>query len=322
MANNTAAQPHPALRVLYLGTPGELSRGPLLALLDAGFLVCGVAVPAGDSGAPIARLAPERPRSPLPLANPYLSPGIVQIAWQRGIPAFAVGRLASQAAAKTLAGLRPDVACVACFPRRIPPALLRLPPRGWLNVHPSLLPAHRGPAPLFWAFRAGEREIGVTVHFMDERFDTGDIAAQEPLGLPDGVSGAEADHLCAALGGQLLVSVLRGMRAGTLKRRAQPPGGSYGGWPTPADWAISTGWPARRAFNFMRGTDDWGHPYLVEAGGARLLLTSALEYAPDAELGAPYLRAGREVAIQFTPGVLRAWLDVPGHNAVDPTEDT
>jgi methionyl-tRNA formyltransferase len=295
-----------SLRVLYFGTSGVLSHGPLLALLGTGFDICGVVVPAENAELPIAPLAPEQPRSPLPIANPYVSPGIAQLAWQRDIPVFAAGRLSDPAAWRVLADLRPDIACASCFPWRIPPALLGLPPRGWLNVHPSLLPAYRGPAPLFWALRSGERTIGVTVHFMDELFDTGDIALQEPLALPDGVSGAQVDRLCAALGGELLTAALERIQVGELGRRAQPPGGSYGGWPAPDDWAIDTSWPARRAFNFMRGTDDWRHAYFADAGGARLTLKAAIGYAPDAVLGAPYLRAGHEVAIQCSPGVLRA----------------
>ena len=295
-------------RVLYLGTPGEFSRTPLLALLAAGVEVCGVVVPAErrPTPAPIAWLAPERPRSPLPIASPYLAPNIVHIAWERGIAAFEVGHLSDPTTTATLADLRPDIACVACFPWRIPAALLGLPPLGWLNVHPSLLPAYRGPAPLFWAFRNGENTTGVTIHFMDEELDTGDIVAQAPLALPDGISGAETDRMCATLGARLLVETVQCLRRGTLERRAQPAGGSYYGWPSPADWTISTAWPARRAYNFMRGTDDWGRPYLVEAGGERLVLTSALSYTADETTSAPFVRAEREVAIQFTPGVLRA----------------
>src|SRR5262245_19643673 len=176
------------LRVLYFGTPCELARAPLLAVLDAGADVCGVLVPAERGAAPIARLAPAPSRSPLPIAGRYMTPGIVEIAWGRGIAVFAAGRLSDPAMGAALAALRPDVICAACFPHRIPRTLLRLPPLGWLHVHPSLLPAHRGPAPLFWAFRNGEATIGVTVHFMDEEFDTGDIATQAPLALPDGTS--------------------------------------------------------------------------------------------------------------------------------------
>jgi methionyl-tRNA formyltransferase len=231
----------------------------------------------------------------------------VRIAWERGIAVFAAARLGAPETIAALAALRPDLACVACFPRRIPAALLELPPLGWLNIHPSLLPAYRGPAPLFWALRNGAPTVGVTVHFMDEQLDTGDIAAQAPLVLPDGITGVQADRLCADLGGRLLIETLQRLQAGTLERRPQPPGGSYDGWPTPADWALSADWPARRAFNFMRGTNDWGRPYLVVAGGARLWLESAISYAPQELLGAPYTRAGRELAIQFAPGVLRAW---------------
>jgi methionyl-tRNA formyltransferase len=306
MTASSAAQPPAALRVLYVGTTGELSRGPLLALLAAGYTVCGMLVPAEDARLPLARLWPEPPRSPLPLANPYVAPNLVQIAWQHAFPAFAVGSLRDASVAATLAELQPDIACVSCFPRRIPPSLLTLPSHGWLNMHPSLLPAHRGPAPLFWAFRNDERTTGVTIHFMDEQFDTGDIVAQAPLVLPEGIGGAAIDRLCVALGGELLLASLRDLQAGTLERRAQPAGGASEGWPTPSDWSISTVWPARRAFNFMRATDDWGYSYLVEAGAERLLLDSALGYLPDAELGVPYLRAGREVEIQFNPGVLRA----------------
>jgi methionyl-tRNA formyltransferase len=294
------------LRVLYFGTPCELARAPLLALLDAGVEVCGVVIPAERGAAPIARLAPAPPSSSLPIAGRYVTPGLVEIAWERGITVFAAGRLADPTMSSALAELRPDVACAACFPRRIPAALLRLLPLGWLNVHPSLLPAHRGPAPLFWAFRNGEATIGVTIHFMDEQFDTGDIAAQAPLTLPDGTSGAQADRMCAALGGRLLVEALSRLRQGNLERRPQQSGGSYEGWPAPEDWAISTSWPAQRAFNFMRGTDDWGQRYEVVACGERLLLAAAITYDAAEILGVPCRRNGREVAIQCTPGVLHA----------------
>ncbi len=294
------------LRVLYFGMPCEFACAPLLAVLDAGVKVCGVIVPAERGAAPIARLAPAPSRSPLPIAGRYMTPGIVEIAWERGIAVLAAGRLSDPAIVAALAELRPDVICAACFPHRIPATLLRLPPLGWLNVHPSLLPAHRGPAPLFWAFRNGEANIGVTVHFMDEEFDTGDIAAQAPLVLPEGSSGAQADRVCATLGGRLLVEALSRLRQGNLERRPQPPGGSYEGWPAPEDWAISTSWPARRAFNFMRGTDDWGQRYEVVAGGERLFLAAAISYDAAETLDAPCMRSGPEVAIQYTPGVLRA----------------
>ncbi len=300
------------LRVLYFGMTGEFSRAPLMALLDADMDVCGVVIPGtrSDSGsAPIREAAPEPRRSQLPIVDPYLEPNIVGIAWQRGIPVFEVSRPGHPDTLATLADLRPDVACVACFSQRIPASMLALPAFGFLNLHPSLLPAYRGPQPLFWTFRSGEDATGVTIHFMDEGLDTGDIAAQAPIDLPDGISGAEAEWLCATLGGRLMVDVIQSLQRGTLSRSPQPEGGSYYPAPSPEDFTLSTAWPARRAFNFMRGTAEWGRPYPIEIDGERLALKSAVGYSAGETLEKPIVRAGSEVWIQFKPGVLQAQID-------------
>jgi len=294
------------MRVLYFGMLGEFSRAPLAALWEAGAGVCGVVVPADADCAPIARLEPGASRSELPTLNPYLGNNIVHIGWERGLPVFEVGRLAHPDTLAMVSSLRPDVACVACFPRRIPAALLALPKHGFLNLHPSLLPLYRGPEPLFWTFRDGGGSTGVTLHFMDERLDTGDIAAQAPLDLPDGISRTEAERLCAALGGQLVVEVVQALELGTLARHRQPEAGTYYPSPTPDDFTIDTAWPARRAFNFMRGTAEWGRAYALQIDGRRLSLRSALSYSADQTLDAPLVQSAAEAWIQFAPGVLRA----------------
>lgn len=86
---------------------------------------------------------------------------------------------------RALGGYDLDLAVVHGFPWRIPPPVLRLPRHGVVNVHPSLLPRYRGPAPVLWAIRNGDPDMGVTIHRMDENFDTGPILAQRggiPLG--------------------------------------------------------------------------------------------------------------------------------------------
>lgn len=286
---------------------GDFSIRPLLALLAAGIEVCGVVVPAVSVGSlPIRPLTPIPSPSDLPILNPYTHPHLVHLAWQRQIPVLEVGRPGAPETLATLSGLRPDVGCVACFSMRLPPSLLALPPLGFLNVHPSVLPAYRGPAPLFWAFRQGETATGVTVHFMDEGLDTGDVAMQAPIPLPDGISGPEAERQCATAGGQLLVQVLEALQQGNVSRHPQAAGGSYYPWPSAADIEISTTWSARRAFNFMRGTAEWGQVYPVEAGGERLMLKTAVAVAADEHLDRPFLNVGDELWIQFSPGVLRA----------------
>ena len=303
----TPVPPNPSLRVLFLGMTNDTSATMLRALLEAGVDICGVLVAADHAGGPpIARVTPSQTRSPVPIINPFLERTLAQIAWERELPVFELRRPGAAETLALVAELQPDVACVACFSQRIPASLLALPPLGFLNMHPALLPAHRGPAPLFWVFREGDATAGVTIHFMDAGLDTGDIAAQASFALPDGIAGAVVARQCDALGARLMLEVLQGLRDGTLSRRIQPPGGSYQPWPTRADWRITTSWTARRAFNFMRGTVEWGQPYLVDVGEAQLALAIAIAYEPDKLLHEAFVCVDDQVLIQFAAGVLRA----------------
>ena len=221
---------------LYFGAIGEFSIPPLEALLADGLTVCGVVLPAPGglaSEAPVIRREPARvARSHLPMLTPYMNRTIAQIAWERNIPVIEVGRLTSLETLETLAALQPDVICVACFPKRLPRALLDLPPLGCLNVHPSLLPAYRGPSPGYWALRNGERTTGATIHLMDEQFDSGDILMQQAFEIPPGITAAALEQRCSVLGGPLLARAVRALAAGTAVRIKQDPAqASYYSWP-------------------------------------------------------------------------------------------
>jgi methionyl-tRNA formyltransferase len=307
-ASQSSAASHTLPRALFLGTQGVFSRTVLAALIQAHVPLCAVMVPS-----PTQQLSYRRRNAPLPqhgdelLLRPASSlQTTVQVAWQHNLPVFEVGRLAAPDVSALVKELAPDVACVACFSKKIPLPLLTLPTYGFLNVHPALLPAYRGPAPLFWQLRAGEQPMGVTVHWMDTDWDTGDLAAQVPLHLPDGASGAEIDLHCAQAGGALLVSVLQAMAAGQPPRTPQPSGGSYQSWPTAEAFTVETHWSAQHAFNFMRGTSEWGYAYRLEMAGKTFWLTQALAYTDEGVLSAPYQIQGAEVALQLNPGTLYA----------------
>src|SRR5262249_29359410 len=85
--------------------------------------------------------------------------------------------------AEAIAGYRLDLLVVYGFNWKLPAAVLDATRFGAVNVHSSLLPKYRGPAPVLWAIRNGDAEIGLTIHRMDERFDTGPILAQRG-GIP------------------------------------------------------------------------------------------------------------------------------------------
>lgn len=87
---------------------------------------------------------------------------------------------------KILAATAPELIVSWFWTKRVPPAIVALAPRGGVNVHPSLLPRHRGADPYFWTLRRRDRETGVTVHRLAEDYDTGAIMLQRNIPVPDG----------------------------------------------------------------------------------------------------------------------------------------
>ena len=78
--------------------------------------------------------------------------------------------------------LSPDIIIVSSFNQIIPKPIISIPKLGVINIHPSLLPKYRGATPTVWALMNGEKETGVTIHFIeDERIDNGNIITQSRL---------------------------------------------------------------------------------------------------------------------------------------------
>jgi len=113
-----------------------------------------------------------------------------------------------------VAQLQPDVLVVVAF-RILPRDLFTLPPQGAINVHPSLLPKGRGPAPIQWTLLRGETETGVTIIRLTERIDAGNILRQERVSItPQDDFGTLHDRL-AVLGAKVLVETLDAVESGT-----------------------------------------------------------------------------------------------------------
>lgn len=107
-----------------------------------------------------------------------------------------------------VSAVRPDIAVVVAYGKILPPALLGVPPRGFLNVHASLLPKYRGAAPIQRAIERGERETGITIMRVDEELDHGPILSAQRVAIgPDEHAPALAARL-ALLGAEELVRVL------------------------------------------------------------------------------------------------------------------
>ncbi len=261
---SNAAQTTRSPRILFLGMQGNFSYPPLRALLEAGIEVCAIVIPAektlkGDPDLPAIRRR-EQPQA---------------------IPVWEVRQLPASETISVFAAYQPDVICVACFSKRIPRAILDIPHLGCLNVHPSLLPANRGPEPLFWTFREGDRQTGVTIHLMDEGMDTGPVVAQEPIEVPDGIDYAQLEAQCAELGGKLLArSVLdlyNGVAVPVLQDETKS---SYHAFPSDNDFVVPVAeWSAQHVYNFICGVASWGTPIMLQVGNNPVHVKNAVSYS-------------------------------------------
>jgi methionyl-tRNA formyltransferase len=110
--------------------------------------------------------------------------------------------------APLLAALDADVAISAAFPVLIPADALDVPPLGIINTHPSLLPRYRGPNPIAWTVRNGDRELGYSIHRMDANFDTGPLLAQSTTLIDDVEDPSELFERMFTLLGSLLPNAL------------------------------------------------------------------------------------------------------------------
>jgi methionyl-tRNA formyltransferase len=142
-----------------------------------------------------------------------------------------------------LGALDADVAITAAFPFLIPADALNVPRLGIVNTHPALLPQYRGPNPIAWAVRNGDRELGYTVHRMDHDFDTGPLLAQGTTPLHDAKRPEEVFGRMFALLGSLLPEALARVEAGDTGEPQPAEGASYAGFFEPEyveiDWAQS-----------------------------------------------------------------------------------
>ena len=125
---------------------------------------------------------------------------------------------------ETIRNLEVDVAVVCSFNYKIPKILMESTRDGFINVHPSMLPKYRGGNPYSRVIMNGETETGVTIHFMDEGFDTGDIIAQKPYHIHSKATMGTIFNELNVLGIELLLQVLQMYETGELPRIPQPRG--------------------------------------------------------------------------------------------------
>ena len=127
--------------------------------------------------------------------------------------------------AEALATLAPDLFVVVAF-SILPGKLLSIPRLGSVNLHPSLLPAYRGAAPVIWAVVNGEQETGISTFQLNARVDAGDILLQRRVGIGQDETAGELEARLCRTGAEMVVETVDGLEDGTLSSRPQDPKGA------------------------------------------------------------------------------------------------
>lgn len=192
------------MRVVFMGTP-DFSVPTLQALIDSEFEVVGVFT------------QPDRPKGRG--GKVQMSP-VKELALGHELPVFQPLKIRADGL-EPLRALKPDLCVTTAFGQILSQEVLDVPPMGTVNVHASLLPRHRGAAPIQWSILSGDSVAGVTTMFTDKGIDTGDmlLKAETPISADD-TAGTLTDRL-ARMGAELLVETLRRIEAGTCPHEKQ-----------------------------------------------------------------------------------------------------
>ena len=193
------------MRIVFVGT-GEIGVPTLDALLNTGHELVGVVT---QPDKPVGR---EQRIEPTPVKKAVA---------KTTIPIVQPARIKEQSSIAEIRGFKPDVIVVMAYGQILPRDVLKIPRVACLNLHASLLPRWRGAAPIQAAIAAGDRETGITVMYMNEGLDTGDILLQRKIEIrPEETGGSLHDRL-AQIAPEALIESLRLLAAGSAPRIPQ-----------------------------------------------------------------------------------------------------
>jgi hypothetical protein len=219
------------MRIALLTLPSVMSDAAALAFgaAESGRLaLVGLSDPGrASAGGTVGQLRRHLARSG-PRILPYLALGFglpgrrgafARMAGAAGAPLVTVADVNGPAMQAALRAARADLIVTLHFDQILSAGTIALAPRGGINLHPALLPRHRGPVPAFWALAEGGEHAGVSIHRLVPRIDAGAVLAQRAVALPAGVSALEAARRLHLAGLPLLRDLVARLAAGE-----DPPG--------------------------------------------------------------------------------------------------
>lgn len=287
-------------RTIFFGS-GSFALPALARLADPGA--------AGAAAADVVAVVTAPPK-PAGRKGELRGTAVAEAAQERGIPVLTPVSLRHEGARAELRALGADLVVLADYGRLIPAAVLELPGHGALNLHPSLLPRHRGASPVAAAILAGDATTGVTLMRMDEGLDSGPILAQRTVPLDGSELAPDLEARLASVAADLLIETLPGWLDGSLTAQPQPEEGATLTRPLRRlDGRLHPERPALELERQVRAYQPWPGSF-IEHDGERLIIWRAgvqsgpADGAPD---GAPgdLVPLGDSLALLTSSGLLR-----------------
>lgn len=206
----------------------------------------------------------------------------------------------------TIAALNPDLLVVIAFGQVIPKTVLETPAKGAINLHASLLPKYRGPAPIQWSIINREKETGVTTMLIDEGLDTGDMLLSRKVDIGNRETSGTLHDSLAEMGADLVLETLGKLTEGSLSPTPQDDGlSSHAPLLKKQDGRIDWFRPAREIESFIRGVNPWPGAFTF-CDGRRLKIYTAqyLDLQTDIEPGTVLVGFPCELRVATGKGVL------------------
>ena len=219
-----------------------------------------------------------QPDKPAGRGRPVVFPPVKKLALERQIPVIQPETFKSTQVVEKLISFQPELVIVAAFGAILPPEVLSLPKFACLNVHPSLLPRHRGPSPVANTILCGDELTGVTIMLMDAGMDTGPILAQEKMGISSMNTTGSLGSKLADVGAKLLLETLPKWLGGELRPQAQDESqATYSKLITSKDAEIDWHLSAVELWRRVRAYNPWPICY-TWCQGKRLKIHSSIPF--------------------------------------------
>jgi len=257
------------MKILFMGTP-QFAVPSLEALLERGYEVAAVVT------------QPDRPKG----RKRELTPSPVKVfATERGLPVLQPEKLRSPEGVAAVSEIAPDVIVTAAYGQILPKSVLALPRLGCINVHGSLLPRYRGGAPIQRSIIDGEKVTGVTLMYMAEGLDTGDMIAKVEVPITDEDTAGTMFEKLSEAGSKLLLEWLPRIADGTAGRTPQiDEESTYAPNLSREDEKLDWSQSSRRIFDRVRGLNPMAGGFTFLDGEVFKVWGCAIPSPSDAEL--------------------------------------